>query len=67
MGNCSQSVVYRGDILSRRMAHNLVTPVAAERKVPRSHMGIEQHLVSLAGIGHQPERPASTQLHVCDL
>jgi hypothetical protein len=27
-------------------------------------MGIEQHLVPLSGVGHQPQRPAGAQLHV---
>ena len=30
-------------------------------------MGIEQHLVSLRGVGHQPEHPAAGQLHVSDI
>jgi hypothetical protein len=27
-------------------------------------VGIEQHLVALARVGHQPERPAGAQFHV---
>ena len=30
-------------------------------------VGIEQHLVALARVGHKPERPAGAQLHVRDL
>ena len=30
-------------------------------------MGIEQHFVALAGVGHQPEGPAGTQFHMRDL
>ncbi|MOA56890.1 hypothetical protein D3C78_1809670 [compost metagenome] len=30
-------------------------------------MGIEQHLVALAGIRNQPERATGAQLHVGDL
>ena len=30
-------------------------------------MRVKQHLVALAGVGHQPERTAGTQLHVGNL
>ena len=30
-------------------------------------MGIKQHLMALAGVGHQPEGTAGAQLHVRDL
>ncbi len=39
---------------------------AAERR-ERPGVGIEQHLVALAGVGHQPEGPTGAQLHVGDL
>ncbi len=32
-----------------------------------ARVGIEQHLVALARVGHQPERPRGAQLHVRDL
>jgi len=36
---------------------------AAQRR-KRPGVGIEQHFVALAGVGHQPERPRGAQLHV---
>jgi len=43
------------------------TPGHTAERRKRPGVGIEQHLVALAGIGHQPERPRRTQLHVRDL
>ena len=36
----------------------------ATQRSEAARVGIEQHLVALAGVGHQPERPAGAQLHV---
>ena len=36
---------------------------AAQRR-EAACMGVKRHLVALAGVGHQPERPAGAQLHV---
>ena len=39
----------------------------ATQRSKRTGMGIEQHLVALAGICNQPERTTSAQLHMGDL
>jgi hypothetical protein len=39
----------------------------ATQRSKRAGMGIEQHLVALAGIRNQPECAAGAQLHVGDL
>jgi len=40
IGNCSQHVVYCGDILSLFMAQDFAIPVAADRSVPRPHIAL---------------------------
>jgi hypothetical protein len=56
------------DLVHRRL-HVVVDAAAghAAQRRERARVGIEQHLVALAGIGHQPERPRGAQLHVRDL
>ena len=53
------------DLVHRRL-HVVVDAAArhAAQRCERPGMGIEQHLVALAGVGHQPEGPTGAQLHV---
>ena len=53
------------DLVHRRFHVVVNAPArhAAQRR-KRTCMGIEQHLMTLAGIGNQPERPAGAQLQV---
>jgi hypothetical protein len=53
------------DFVHRRL-HVVVDAPArhAAQRGEAAGVGIEQHLVALAGVGHQPERPTGAQLHV---
>ena len=53
------------DLVDRRL-HVVVdaAPGNAAQRREAARVGIEQHLVALAGIRHQPERAARAQLHV---
>ena len=47
------------------VSSSLLSPLETSASVRETaRVGIEQHLVSLAWIRHQPERPARAQLHV---
>ena len=56
------------DLVHRRL-HVVVDASARNAAQGRkgARMSIKQHLMALAGIGHQPEGPAGAQLHVGDL
>ena len=56
------------DFVDRRL-HVVVDATAchATQRCKAAGVRIEQHLVALAGVGHQPEGPTGTQLHVRDL
>jgi hypothetical protein len=42
-------------------------PGDAAHRCERAGVGVEQHLVALAGVGHKPEGPAEAQLQLRDL
>ena len=60
-----QPALALADLVHSRL-HVVVDPAPGHpaecREAPR--VRIEQHLVTLARVGHQPERPGGTQLHV---
>ncbi len=47
IGNCSQCVVYWGDIFSRFITHDFETPVAADRKVPRPQIALTRSMTAI--------------------
>ena len=47
IGKCSQCVVYRGDIFSRRIDQDFFTPVAADRRVPRPQIALTRSMTAI--------------------